>query len=101
MAISIVREIGPVITALIFAGKIGSSIGAELGSMRVTEQIDAMRALGTDPIKKLVTPRLIATCFTLPLLTIVADFIGIIGGYLVAVPLLARLNPYTPAPAGA
>ena len=64
-------------------------MASELGSMKVTEQIDAMRALGTDPIKKLVTPRLIATCFTLPLLTIVADFIGIIGGYIIAVPMLA------------
>jgi len=88
-AITLVRELGPVLTALLVAGRNASGIASELGSMKVTEQIDAMRALGTDPIKKLVTPRLIATCFTLPLLTIVADFIGIIGGYLVAVPLLA------------
>jgi phospholipid/cholesterol/gamma-HCH transport system permease protein len=88
-AITLVRELGPVLTALLVAGRNASGIASELGSMKVTEQIDAMRALGTDPIKKLVTPRLIATCFTLPLLTIVADFIGIIGGYIVAVPLLA------------
>lgn len=88
-AITLVREMGPVLTALLVAGRNASGIASELGSMKVTEQIDAMRALGTDPIKKLVTPRLIATCFTLPLLTIVADFIGIIGGYLIAVPLLA------------
>lgn len=88
-AITLVRELGPVLTALLVAGRNASGMASELGSMKVTEQIDAMRALGTDPIKKLVTPRLIATCFTLPLLTIVADFIGIIGGYLVAVPLLA------------
>lgn len=88
-AITLVREMGPVLTALLVAGRNASGIASELGSMKVTEQIDAMRALGTDPIKKLVTPRLIATCVTLPLLTIVADFIGIIGGYLVAVPLLA------------
>ena len=88
-AITLVRELGPVLTALLVAGRNASGIASELGSMKVTEQIDAMRALGTDPIKKLVTPRLIATCFTLPLLTIVADFIGIIGGYLVAVPLMA------------
>ena len=71
-------------TALIFAGKIGSSIGAELGSMKVTEQIDAMRALGTDPTQKLVTPRLIASATMLPLLTIIADCIGMIGGYFIA-----------------
>lgn len=88
-AITLVREMGPVLTALLVAGRNASGIASELGSMKVTEQIDAMRALGTDPIKKLVTPRLIATCTTLPLLTIIADFIGIIGGYLVAVPLLA------------
>lgn len=88
-AITLVRELGPVLTALLVAGRNASGIASELGSMKVTEQIDAMRALGTDPIKKLVTPRLIATCFTLPLLTIVADFIGIVGGYIVAVPLLA------------
>lgn len=88
-AITLVRELGPVLTALLVAGRNASGIASELGSMKVTEQIDAMRALGTDPIKKLVTPRLIATCFTLPLLTIIADFIGIIGGYLIAVPMLA------------
>jgi len=88
-AITLVRELGPVLTALLVAGRNASGIASELGSMKVTEQIDAMRALGTDPTKKLVTPRLIATCFTLPLLTIIADFIGIIGGYLIAVPLLS------------
>jgi phospholipid/cholesterol/gamma-HCH transport system permease protein len=89
VAITLVRELGPVLTALLVAGRNASGIASELGSMKVTEQIDAMRALGTDPIQKLVTPRLIATCFVLPLLTIIADFIGLIGGYLVAVPLLA------------
>jgi phospholipid/cholesterol/gamma-HCH transport system permease protein len=88
-AITLVRELGPVLTALLVAGRNASGIASELGSMKVTEQIDAMRALGTDPIKKLVTPRLVATCCTLPLLTIIADFIGICGGYLVAVPLMA------------
>lgn len=88
-AIALVREMGPVLTAILVAGRNASGMASELGSMKVTEQIDAMRALGTDPIKKLVTPRLIATCFTLPLLTIIADMIGIFGGYLVAVPLLA------------
>jgi phospholipid/cholesterol/gamma-HCH transport system permease protein len=88
-AITLVRELGPVLTALLVAGRNASGIASELGSMKVTEQIDAMRALGTDPIKKLVTPRLLATCFVLPLLTIIADFVGLIGGYVIAVPLLA------------
>lgn len=87
-AITLVRELGPVLTALLVAGRNASGIASELGSMKVTEQIDAMRALGTDPIKKLVTPRLLATCVVLPLLTIIADFVGLIGGYVIAVPLL-------------
>ncbi len=87
-AITLVREMGPVLTALLVAGRNASGIASELGSMKVTEQIDAMRALGTDPVKKLVTPRLLAMCFTLPLLTILADMIGIIGGFIVAVPML-------------
>jgi len=87
-AITLVREMGPVLTALLVAGRNASGIASELGSMKVTEQIDAMRALGTDPVKKLVTPRLLAMCCTLPLLTILADMIGIIGGFIVAVPML-------------
>lgn len=87
-AITLVREMGPVLTALLVAGRNASGIASELGSMKVTEQIDAMRALGTDPVKKLVTPRLLATAVTLPLLTIIADMIGIIGGFIVAVPML-------------
>lgn len=87
-AITLVREMGPVLTALLIAGRNASGIASELGSMKVSEQIDAMRALGTDPVKKLVTPRLLAMCITLPLLTIIADFVGIFGGYMVAVPLL-------------
>jgi len=67
------------------AGRNASGIASELGSMKVTEQIDAMRALGTDPVQKLVTPRLLATSFMLPLLTIVADFVGMVGGWLIAV----------------
>jgi phospholipid/cholesterol/gamma-HCH transport system permease protein len=84
VAIALVRALGPVLTALMVAGRTASGIASELGSMQVTEQIDAMRALGTDPIQKLVTPRLIATCVVLPLLTIIADFVGIFGGYLIA-----------------
>ncbi len=83
VAISIVREIGPVITALICAGKIGSSIGAELGSMKVTEQIDAMEVSGTNPFNYLVVTRVLATTLMLPLLVILADGIAIFGSYLV------------------
>jgi phospholipid/cholesterol/gamma-HCH transport system permease protein len=88
VSITLVRELGPVLASLLVAGRNASGIASELGSMRVTEQIDAMRALGTDPIQKLVTPRLIATAFVLPLLTIIADFLGLIGGYFIAYSLL-------------
>jgi phospholipid/cholesterol/gamma-HCH transport system permease protein len=84
VAITLVRELGPVLTALLVAGRNASGIASELGSMKVTEQIDAMRALGTDPIQKLVTPRMIATCVMLPMLTIIADFVGIFGGFVIA-----------------
>lgn len=88
VAIVLVRELGPVLTALLVAGRNSSGMASELGSMKVTEQIDAMRALGSDPIQKLVTPRLIATALMLPCLTAVADATGLFGAYLVAVPLL-------------
>lgn len=88
VAISLVRELGPVLTAVAVAGRNASGMASELGSMKVTEQIDAMRALGTDPAQKLVTPRLIATSVTMPLLTILADFIGLVGGWLMAVEML-------------
>ena len=88
VSITLVRELGPVLTALLVAGRNSSGIASELGSMKVTEQIDAMRALGTDPIQKLVTPRLIATCVMLPMLTIIADFVGMFGGFIVAYFLL-------------
>ena len=84
VSLTLVRELGPVLTALLVAGRNASGIASELGSMRVTEQIDAMRALGTDPIQKLVTPRMIATCVMLPWLTVIADFVGLIGGYVIA-----------------
>jgi phospholipid/cholesterol/gamma-HCH transport system permease protein len=84
VAITLVRELGPVLSSLLVAGRNASGIASELGSMKVTEQIDAMRALGTDPIQKLVTPRLIATAVVLPMLTIIADFVGLVGGYLIA-----------------
>lgn len=82
VALSIVRELGPVLTALMVAGRNSSGIASELGSMLVSEQIDAMRALGTDPLRKLVTPRLFAALLTVPLLTILADFSGMLGGYI-------------------
>lgn len=88
VAITLVRELGPVLTALLVAGRNASGIASELGSMKVTEQIDAMRALGTDPIQKLVTPRLIAIAAMLPLLTIISDFIGLTGGYVIATTVL-------------
>jgi len=84
VSITLIRELGPVLTALLVAGRNASGIASELGSMKVTEQIDAMRALGTDPTQKLVTPRLIATAVVLPLLTVIADFIGLFGGFVVA-----------------
>jgi phospholipid/cholesterol/gamma-HCH transport system permease protein len=84
VALTLVRELGPVLTALMMAARNSSGMASELGSMKVTEQIDAMRALGTDPVQKLVTPRLIATCVMLPLLTIIADFVGIFGGWMIS-----------------
>jgi phospholipid/cholesterol/gamma-HCH transport system permease protein len=84
VSIILVRELGPVLTAVVMAGRNSSGIASEIGSMKVTEQIDAMRALGTDPIQKLVTPRLIATMIMLPCLTVIADFVGMVGGFVVA-----------------
>ncbi len=84
VATGMIRELGPVLTALMVAGRVGSAISAELGSMVVSQQIDAMRALGTSPVRKLVTPRIIALLLTLPLLTIAADMFGLIGGGIVA-----------------
>lgn len=81
---SMIRELGPVLAGLMVAGRVGSGIAAEIGSMRVTEQIDALNTLGTDPIKKLVTPRLLASLVMLPVLTILADLVGIIGGNVIA-----------------
>jgi len=81
VAISIIREMGPVITALICAGKVGSGIGAELGSMRVTEQIDAMEVSSTNPVRFLIVPRVLATTLMIPLLTLYADVLGILGSW--------------------
>jgi len=82
---SMVKELGPVLTALMLAGRVGSGIAAELGSMAVTDQISALRALGTDPVRKLVLPRVLAGICMAPILTIVADFVGVLGGGVIAV----------------
>lgn len=82
---TMVKELGPVLTALMLAGRVGSGIAAELGSMVVTDQISALRALGTDPVRKLVLPRVVAGLFMAPILTVIADFVGITGGGLIAV----------------
>ena len=81
---ALVRELGPVLCALMVTGRVGSAISAELGSMVVSEQIAAMRALGTDPLRKLVAPRVIALLVSLPLLTVLADVVGIFGGWVTA-----------------
>lgn len=84
VAYTLIRELGPVLSALMVSGRIGSAISAELGSMQVSQQIDAMRALGTDPYRKLVAPRIMALILMLPLLTVAADVFGIFGGGIVA-----------------
>jgi len=82
---SMIKELGPVLTALMLAGRVGSGIAAELGSMIVTEQVSALRALGTDPIRKLVVPRVIAGFVMCPILTVVSDAVGLLGGWIIAV----------------
>jgi phospholipid/cholesterol/gamma-HCH transport system permease protein len=85
VSLALVRELGPTLTSLLVTGRCASGIASELGSMLVTEQVDAMRAMGTDPSRKLVTPRVVATILVLPLLTTIADFIGLVGGCVAAV----------------
>jgi phospholipid/cholesterol/gamma-HCH transport system permease protein len=85
VAIALVRELGPSLTGLLVTGRCATGIASELGSMLVTEQVDAMRAMGTDPIRKLVAPRTIATLLTLPLLTAMTDFMGLLGGCVASV----------------
>ncbi len=87
VALSLTRELAPVLTGLIVAGRVGSSLAAELGTMRVTEQIDAMYAMATEPVQYLVVPRVGATVLMMPLLALVGDAVGIVGGWLVAVGL--------------
>jgi phospholipid/cholesterol/gamma-HCH transport system permease protein len=85
VSLSLVRELGPILTALMVAGRVGSGITAELGSMTVTEQVDALRAMAISPVRRLVAPRLIATVLMVPVLTAIADVLGIIGGLGIAV----------------
>ena len=92
VALAMVRELGPVLAGFLLAGRLGSGIAAEIGSMRISEQIDAMRSLGADPIKKLVVPKVMAMIVGLPLLTAFADLIGIIGGMFMAT-LMLRISP--------
>ena len=81
---SMIKELGPVLTGLMLTGRVGSGIAAELGSMVVTDQINALRALGTDPIRKLVVPRVLSGLFMAPIVTVIADFVGMVGGWIVA-----------------
>ena len=95
VSLALVRELGPLLTALLVAGRNASGIASELGSMVVTEQVDAMRALGTDPLRKLVTPRIIAMVTMLPLLVAVSDLVGLFGGFvgvLLAIPAAATIQ---------
>lgn len=85
VVLSITRELGPVLAGLMVAARVGASMAAELGTMKVTEQIDALKTLSTNPIKYLVVPRIIATIISLPILVIIADIIGVMGGYTVSV----------------
>jgi phospholipid/cholesterol/gamma-HCH transport system permease protein len=85
VGVSLLREMAPVLTALMVGGRVGAGIAAELGTMSVTEQIDAIRSLGADPVRKLVVPRMLALVIMLPLLTTIADAVGVLGGWLIAV----------------
>ena len=82
---TMIKELGPVLTGLMLAGRVGSGIAAEIGSMVVTDQVSALRALGTDPIRKLVVPRILAGTLMAPVLTVIADVVGVVGGWLIAV----------------
>jgi phospholipid/cholesterol/gamma-HCH transport system permease protein len=93
VAVSIVREMGPVLTALMVAGRVCAGITAELGSMNVSQQIDALRVLGADPVKKLVVPRIFSVVVMLPILTVISDAVGLVGGYAVAVFISRQSSP--------
>jgi phospholipid/cholesterol/gamma-HCH transport system permease protein len=85
VSLSLVRELGPVLTALMVGGRVGSGITAELGSMTVTEQVDALRAMAISPIRRLVVPRMLATVVMMPVLSAIADLLGILGGMMIAI----------------
>lgn len=93
MAIAIARELGPALVGVVIAGRVSAAIASELGTMKVTEQIDAINAMGSNPVRYLVIPRFIACAVMLPLLTLVSDFIGFIGGYMVGAYVI-HINPY-------
>jgi phospholipid/cholesterol/gamma-HCH transport system permease protein len=93
--LSVVKQIGPVLAAVMLAGRVGGALTAELGTMNVTEQLDALRVMGADPIRFLVVPRFIACVLLTPMLTVYSDFLGVIGGWLISVPFLGVPNlPY-------
>lgn len=94
VGLSITRELGPVLTGLMLAGRVGAAFAAEIGTMRVTEQVDALHTLATDPVKYLVVPRLIACLILLPILTIITDFVGMLGGYVVGVNMFGINGAY-------
>lgn len=94
VSLSVVKELGPVLTAVMIAARVGAGIAAELGSMAVTEQIDALRALGADPVKKLVWPRMVALLVMLPVLTVLGDVLGILGGLYIAVFEIGQSSVY-------
>jgi phospholipid/cholesterol/gamma-HCH transport system permease protein len=94
VALSMVQELGPVLTGLVIAGRVGAGITAELGTMAVTEQVDAIRALGADPVKKLVFPKVLAVFIMVPCLTVLADFVGVLGGMVISVSELGQTSTY-------
>ena len=93
VTVTIVREMGPVLTALMVAGRVCSGIAAELGAMKVGQQIDALRVMGVDPVKKLVVPRLVSVLVMLPILTVISDAIATLGGYIIAVLVSHQSSP--------
>jgi phospholipid/cholesterol/gamma-HCH transport system permease protein len=94
VGVSIIREIGPVLTALVFAGRVGSGMASELGSMILGHQVDTLRVFGVDPVKKLVTPRILSSILMLPALTVIADAVSLLGGYLIVVYVSHQSGPF-------
>jgi phospholipid/cholesterol/gamma-HCH transport system permease protein len=94
VGVSIIREIGPVMAGLVFAGRVGSGMASELGSMILGHQVDTLRVFGVDPVKKLVTPRILSSLIMLPALTIVGDAVSILGGYYIAVFVSLQSSPF-------